>query len=88
MSYSHYFIQLLSLSPVALAVDSEEASLIAWRAYGDLIKTYITANQPLTSGQDFIYVTPPTSNFVRGGTVCPESVTNYELCKQTRLCNL
>lgn len=81
MPVSHYFLQLLSLTAVATAVNSDEASLIAWKAYGDLIKTYITGNQPITPGQDFIYVTPPTSNFVRGGTPCPESVTNFELCK-------
>lgn len=81
MSFSRYFVQLLSLTTAAIAVESDEASLIAWKAYGDLIKTYITGNQPITPGQDFIYVTPPTSNFVRGGTPCPESVTNFELCK-------
>lgn len=80
MAFSRYLVQVLSLATTTLAVNSEEASLIAWKAYGDLIKNYITANQPLTPGTDFVYVTPPTSNFVRGGTPCPESVTNFELC--------
>lgn len=76
---SRFLLQLISLSATALAVDSEEASLIAWKAYGSLIQQYITANVPLTPGVDFIYVTPPTSSFVRGGTPVPESVTNFEL---------
>ncbi|KAF2271443.1 uncharacterized protein EI97DRAFT_270258 [Westerdykella ornata] len=79
MALSRYLVQFLSLATTSLAVNSEEASLIAWKAYGDLIKNYITANQPLTPGTDFIYVTPLTSTFVRGGTPCPESVTNFEL---------
>ncbi|KAF2007466.1 hypothetical protein P154DRAFT_119796 [Amniculicola lignicola CBS 123094] len=79
MGLSRHFVQLLSVSATALAVTSEEASLIAWKAYGDLIRQYITSNAPLTPGVDFIYVTPPTSQFVRGGTPVPESVTNFEL---------
>lgn len=76
---TRFFLQLASLSATALAVDSEEASLIGWRAYGSFIQQYITAGVPLTPGVDFVYVTPPTSNFVRGGTPVPESVTNWEL---------
>jgi hypothetical protein len=57
-----FSLQVLYLIAATLAVDSDEASLIAWKAYGDLIKTYITVNQPLTPGTDFIYVNPPTSN--------------------------
>jgi hypothetical protein len=80
MAPQFHLLQLLSLSTSALAViTSEDASLIAWRGYGSLISQYLTANTPVTKGTDFIYVTPPTSNFVRGGTPCPESVTNFEL---------
>ncbi|KAF2467261.1 uncharacterized protein BDR25DRAFT_376172 [Lindgomyces ingoldianus] len=79
MAPSRYLIHLLSFSASALAITSEEASLIAWKAYGQIMSQFITANAPLTKGTDFIYVTPPTSNFVRGGTPCPESVTNMEL---------
>ncbi|KAF2747647.1 hypothetical protein M011DRAFT_477265 [Sporormia fimetaria CBS 119925] len=79
MSFTRYFVQILSLSAAALAVDNEEASLVAWKAYGDIIKSFLTGGQPITKGQDFIYIAPPTSVFVRGGTVCPESVTNFEL---------
>ncbi|KAF2271100.1 hypothetical protein CC78DRAFT_506634 [Lojkania enalia] len=79
MSFSRYFVQLLLVPATALAITSEEASLIAWKAYGKLIQQYITANAPITQGTDFIYVVPPTSQFIRGGTPCPESVTNFEL---------
>lgn len=37
------------------------------------------AGQPLTQGKDFVFVLPPTSAAVRGGTPCPEAVTNNDL---------
>ncbi|CZR62182.1 uncharacterized protein PAC_12079 [Phialocephala subalpina] len=39
----------------------------------------LTAGVPLTPGKDFIYVTPPNSAAVRGGTPCPDSVHNFDL---------
>ncbi|ORY05263.1 hypothetical protein BCR34DRAFT_46230 [Clohesyomyces aquaticus] len=79
MAPSRLFVHLLSFSTSAFAITSDEASLIAWKAYGQMMSQFITANNPLQQGTDFVYVTPPTSNFVRGGTPCPESVTNAEL---------
>jgi hypothetical protein len=56
-----------------------DARLLAWRAYGNFVSQSLTAGVPLTLGKDFIYVTPPNLAAVRGGTPCPESVTNYDL---------
>jgi len=78
MSPSTAFIRALAFATTAVAITSDEANLIAWKAYGDAIGKFITAGQPLAPGQDFIYVAPPTSNFVRGGTPVPGSITNFE----------
>ena len=56
-----------------------DARLLAWRAYGNFVSQSLTAGVPLSLGKDFIYVTPPNLAAVRGGTPCPESVTNYDL---------
>lgn len=56
-----------------------DARLLAWRAYGNFVSQSLTAGVPLTLGKDFVYVTPPNLAAVRGGTPCPESVTNYDL---------
>ena len=57
----------------------EEASLLAWRAYGTFVQQTMTAGVPLTKGKDFVFVTPPSTVAIRGGTVVPEAVTNNEL---------
>ncbi|KAF4633327.1 hypothetical protein G7Y89_g4788 [Cudoniella acicularis] len=60
-------------------VPESEARLQAWRAYGTFVGQQLTAGVPLTQGKDFIYVTPPNLAAVRGGTPCPDSVTNFDL---------
>ncbi|CZT01099.1 hypothetical protein WAI453_009523 [Rhynchosporium graminicola] len=56
-----------------------EARLIAWKAYGNFVTDMLTAGQPLQLGKDFVYVNPPNQAAVRGGTPCPQSVTNFDL---------
>jgi len=85
MSPSTAFIRALAFATTAVAITSDEANLIAWKAYGDAIGKFITAGQPLSPGQDFIYVAPPTSNFVRGGTPVPGSITNFETCTSSNI---
>ncbi|KAL2060853.1 hypothetical protein VTL71DRAFT_8905 [Oculimacula yallundae] len=63
----------------AQALSDAEARLIAWRAYGNFVTDMLTAGQPLVPGKDFIYVNPPNQAAVRGGTPCPQSVTNFDL---------
>ncbi|KAG9246859.1 hypothetical protein BJ878DRAFT_532959 [Calycina marina] len=57
----------------------EDASRIAWRAYGNMVEQVMTAGQPLVKGKDFLFVTPPSTVAIRGGAPCPEAVTNNEL---------
>ncbi len=63
----------------AQALPDSEARLIAWRAYGNFVTDLLTAGQPLTPGKDFVYVNPPNLAAVRGGSPCPQSVTNFDL---------
>ncbi|KAG4429228.1 hypothetical protein IFR05_015289 [Cadophora sp. M221] len=63
----------------AQALPDAEARLIAWRAYGSFVSDMLTAGQPLVPGKDFIYVNPPNQAAVRGGSPCPQSVTNFDL---------
>jgi hypothetical protein len=60
-------------------IPEADARLIAWRAYGTFVQQQLTAGVPLRPGQDFIFVTPPNLAAVRGGTPCPDSVTNFDL---------
>jgi hypothetical protein len=53
-----------------------EARLIAWCAYGTFVSDLLTTGVPLKPGTDF---THPNQAAVRGGTPCPESVTNFDL---------
>ncbi|KAF2419764.1 hypothetical protein EJ08DRAFT_653994 [Tothia fuscella] len=77
------FVQLVSLLPflhLAFAdISADEASKIAYRAYGDFVVQGLTAGVPLKQGSDYVYVLPPTSAGVRAGTVVPEAVTNWDL---------
>ncbi|KAH6717369.1 hypothetical protein BKA61DRAFT_547217 [Leptodontidium sp. MPI-SDFR-AT-0119] len=63
----------------AQALPDAEARLIAWRAYGNFVTEMLTAGQPIVPGKDFIYVNPPNQAAVRGGSPCPQSVTNFDL---------
>jgi hypothetical protein len=76
-------IQLVSLLPFvhfAFAdISADEASKIAYRAYGDFVVKGLTGGVPLKQGSDYIYVLPPTSAGVRAGTVVPEAVTNFDI---------
>lgn len=81
---------LLALATFSFAQDlpDSEARLIAWRAYGKFVSDLLTAGQPLNPGKDFVYVNPPNLAAVRGGSPCPQSVTNFDLfsvadCLQT-----
>ncbi|EPE31455.1 hypothetical protein GLAREA_12758 [Glarea lozoyensis ATCC 20868] len=60
-------------------IPEADARLLAWRAYGTFVQQQLTAGVPLSPGKDFIYVTPPNLAAVRGGTPCPDSVTNFDL---------
>ncbi|KAF2179583.1 hypothetical protein K469DRAFT_693949 [Zopfia rhizophila CBS 207.26] len=74
-------IPLLSLatSTVAQGMPQEDASMIAYRAYGKFIKDFVTGGQTLQKNQQYVYVTPPTEYFIRGGDPAPEAVTNFDL---------
>ncbi|KAH7312843.1 hypothetical protein BKA65DRAFT_467072 [Rhexocercosporidium sp. MPI-PUGE-AT-0058] len=61
------------------ALPDAEARLIAWRAYGNFVTDMLTAGQPIVPGKDSIYVNPPNQAAVRGGSPCPQSVTNFDL---------
>lgn len=70
--------QLATLVPAQILSDAQ-ARLAAWRVYGTFIEDMLTAGVLLTPGKDFIYVLPPNVAAVRGGTPCPQAVTNAEL---------
>jgi hypothetical protein len=73
------FLPLIRALEAQTLLSYEDASLIAWRAYGTMVSQYITAGQPLKKGTDFIFVTPPSTIAVRGGTPVPEAITNNDL---------
>ncbi|RDL35699.1 Uncharacterized protein BP5553_06311 [Venustampulla echinocandica] len=73
-----FFLPLIK-SLEAQFVPEAEARLQAWRAYGTFVSQQLTAGVPMVPGKDFIYVTPPNMAAVRGGTPCPDSVTNFDL---------
>ena len=68
--FSPVFPQLLS---------TNTAQLIAWKTYGEIIRQLFTAGQSLETGVDYMFVAPPTSVSIRGGSPCPEAVTNFDL---------
>jgi hypothetical protein len=80
-------LQLHHLAPLAIIfshalaqpLSYNDATLIAWNAYGNIIRQYITAGQALKASADYIFVMPPTIASIRGGSPCPEAVTNHEL---------
>ncbi|KAH8595520.1 hypothetical protein B0O99DRAFT_671946 [Bisporella sp. PMI_857] len=72
-------LRLLSLRAVAGQLTSNDATLLAWRAYGNFVTDYLTAGQGLVKGVDYVYVTPPSSSAVRGGSPVPFAVQNNDL---------
>jgi hypothetical protein len=80
-------LQLQNLASLAILfkpasaqlISYNDATLIAWNAYSNIIRQWVTAGQPLKPGVDYIFVTPPTASSIRGGSPCPEAVTNHEL---------
>jgi hypothetical protein len=80
-SLSQNLVIILSFltSLEAQFIPEADARLLAWRAYGTFVQQQLTAGVPLSPGKDFIYVTPPNLASVRGGTPCPDSVTNFDL---------
>jgi hypothetical protein len=72
-------LALLSNRAIAQLLSSNTANLIAWKSYGDIVKDIFTARQPLEIGTDHLFITPPTTVFIRGGSPCPEAVTNFDL---------
>lgn len=76
--------KLVLLIPFIECLDAQfipesEARLIAWRAYGDFVKTSLTASVPLVPGKDYLFITPPNMAAIRGGTPVPDAVTNFDL---------
>lgn len=77
-------LRLIALLPLIKGLEAQflsepEARLQAWRAYGSFVQQSITAGVALTPGKDMVYITPPNFATVRGGTPCPDEITNYEL---------
>ena len=73
------FLPLLKALEAQSLLSFEDASRIAWRAYGSMVEQTILAGQSLVKGRDFVFVTPPSTVAIRGGTPCPAAVTNNEL---------
>lgn len=59
-------------------VTPDEASQIAWRAYGTWIRNALVGGGSLGSS-NYVYVTPPTTVGVQAGTVVPDAVTNHQI---------
>ena len=76
----HLLINLLPFVCIASGqLSSNDATLLAWRAYGKFVTDYLTAGQGLIKGKDYVYVTPPSSSAVRGGSPVPFAVQNFDL---------
>jgi len=74
-----FFLPLIKALEAQTLLSFEDASRIAWRSYGSMVEQTILAGQPLVKGRDFVFITPPSTVAIRGGTPCPEAVTNNEL---------
>jgi hypothetical protein len=80
-------LQLQNLASLAILfnpasaqlISYNDATLIACNAYSNITRQRMTAGQPLKPRVDYIFVTPPTTASIRGGSPCPEAVTNHEL---------
>jgi hypothetical protein len=60
-------------------ISANDATLLAWRAYGDFVADYLTAGVGLKQGTDYVYVTPPSLSAIRGGSPVPFAVQNFDL---------
>jgi len=80
MQLTHSLLRLIPLISIAAGqLSSNDATLLAWRAYGNFVTDYLTAGLGLVRGTDYVYVTPPSSSAVRGGSPVPFAVQNYDL---------
>src|SRR3982074_1349676 len=72
-------LAILANSALDQFLSYEDATLLAWNSYGNVIRQYIVAGQTLKRGVYVLFVTPPTTASIRAGSPCPEAVTNHEL---------
>jgi hypothetical protein len=73
------FLPLIKGLQAQTLLSYEDAQGIAWRSYGSFVTQFMTGGQPIRPGIDYVFVNPPTTAAVRGGTPCPEAVTNNDL---------
>lgn len=73
------FPSVLHLLALLHAVRAEDPSMLSWRAYGQIVNQWLTGGAGIRPGIDYVFVTPPTTSTLQGGSPFPDAYTNARL---------